>query len=180
MKKKKNQKLHDSLSISLNAISGSSTRDNKKQSKTFPNKKFNCWACKNDPKLMFCDEFLNKDISDCKRFVIDQKLCFNCLSKNHHVKNCVSEFTCRHQSRVKKHHTVLHEDEKPMPNLNSPANSDNVNTAQTAPQQNSVNTDKSPEIPSGVNKIKNTSSENSHVLLQVLPVKISNGINLLQ
>ena len=42
----KKQKLHDSLSKSLNAISGSPTRDNKKQSKLFPNKKFTCWACK--------------------------------------------------------------------------------------------------------------------------------------
>ena len=62
-----------------------------------------------------------------------------------------------------------------MPNLNSPANSDNVNTIQAVPQQNSVNTDENPEIPLVVNKIKNTSSENSHLFLQVLPVKISNG-----
>ena len=58
-KQMKNQKLHDGLSKLLNAISRSSTRDNKKQSKTFPNK-FTCWACKNDHQLMFCDEFLTK------------------------------------------------------------------------------------------------------------------------
>ena len=58
-KQMKNQKLHDGLSKLLNAISGSSTRDDKKQSKTFPNK-FTCWACKNDYQLMFCDEFLKK------------------------------------------------------------------------------------------------------------------------
>ena len=102
----KNQKLHDSLSKSLNAISGSPTRDNKKQSKTFPNKKFICWGCKNDHKLMFCDEFLNKDVSDRKQFVNDQKLCFNCLSKNHHLKDCISEFTCRHESCGKSSHTT--------------------------------------------------------------------------
>ena len=56
----KNQKLHDSLSKSLNAISGSLTRDHKKQSKTFPNNKFTCWACKNNHKLMFCNEFQTK------------------------------------------------------------------------------------------------------------------------
>ena len=75
------------MSKSLNAISGSPTRDNKKKSKT--NKKFTCWACKNDHKLMFCDEFLNKDVYDRKQFVIDQKLCFNCLSKNYQVKDCI-------------------------------------------------------------------------------------------
>ena len=62
-----------------------------------------------------------------------------------------------------------------MLNSSSPANSNNVNTAQTASQQNSINTDENPEILLVVNKIKNTSSENSHVFLQVLPVKISNG-----
>ena len=171
----KNQKLHNSLSKSSNAISGSPTRDNKKQSKTFPNKKFTCWACKNDIKLMFCDEFLNRDVSNRKQFVVDQKLCFNCLSKNHHVADCISEFTCRHKSCGKKHHTLLHEDTKSMPYSSSPANSNNVNTVQTAPQQKSINTDENPEIPLVVNKIKNTSSESSHVFLPVLPVKISNG-----
>ena len=102
----KNQKLHDSFPKSLNAISGSPTRDNKKQSKTFQNKKFICWGCKNDHKLMFCDEFLNKDVSDRKQFVNDQKLCFNCLSKNHHLKDCISEFTCRHESCGKSSHTT--------------------------------------------------------------------------
>ena len=60
-----------------------------------------------------------------------------------------------------------------MPNSNSPANSNNLNTVQTAPQQNSINTAENPEIPLVVNKIK-TSSENSHGFFQVLPVKISN------
>ena len=65
----KHQKLPDGLSKSLNAISGSSTRNNKKRSKTFLTKKFTCWACKNDHELMFCNEFLSKDVSDHKQFV---------------------------------------------------------------------------------------------------------------
>ena len=113
----------------LNAISGSQTKDNKKQSKTFPNRTYTFWASKNDHKLMFCDEV----VSDQKRF--DPKFCLNCLSKNHHVKDCISEFTCRHESCGKNHHTLLHEDKK-LPNLYSPANSNNVNTVQTAPQKN--------------------------------------------
>ena len=48
---------------------------------------------------------------------------------------------------VKKHHTLLHEEKKPMPTSNSQTNSNNVNTVQTAPQQNSINTDENPEIP---------------------------------
>ena len=82
---------------------------------------------------MLCDEFLSKDFSDHKQFVIYQKLSFNCLSKNHLVKDCISEITCCHVSCGKKHHKSLHE-EKTMPNSNSPANSNNVNKIQTAPQ----------------------------------------------
>ena len=100
------------MSKLLNAVSRSPTTD-KKQSKTFPNKKFTCWACKNDHELMFCDEFLNKGVSVRKQFVTDRKLCFTCLSKNHHVKDCISEFTCRHKSCGKKHHILLHEGKKP-------------------------------------------------------------------
>ena len=70
-------------------------------------------------------------------------------------KTVSQEFTCRHESWGKKHHTLLHEDKKPMPNSNSPANSNNVNTVQTVPQQNSINTDENPDIPLVVNNIKN-------------------------
>ena len=104
---------------------------------------------------------------------------FQRLVKKPSCQDCISEFTWRHESCGKKHHTLLHDDKKPMPNSNSPANSNNANTAQTARQQNLINTDDNPEIPLVVKKIKNTSSENSHVFLQVLP-KYQTEINLLQ
>ena len=47
-----------------------------------------------------------------------------------------------------------------MPNSNSPTNSNNIKTIQTAPQQNSINTDENLEIPLILDKIENTSSEN--------------------
>ena len=81
---------------------------------------------------MFSDDFLNRDVPNCKQFVTDQKLCFNCLSRSNHVKDCISEFTCCHESCDKNHHTLLHIDKKPMLNSNSPANPNNVNTVQTA------------------------------------------------
>ena len=62
-----------------------------------------------------------------------------------------------------------------MPISSSPAKPNNANTVQTALQQNSINTDENTEIPLAVNKTTSTSSENSHVFWQVLPVKISNG-----
>ena len=60
-----------------------------------------------------------------------------------------------------------------MPNLSFQAS--NVNTVQTAPQQNSINNDENWEITLVVNKIKDMPSENSHVILKDLPVKILNG-----
>ena len=75
---------------------------------------------------MLCDELLNKDVSNCRQFVIDQKLYFNCFSKHHHVKDCISEFTCRQESCGKKHYTLLHEDIKPIENSNSLENLNNV------------------------------------------------------
>ena len=67
--------------------------------------------------------------------------------------------------------TLLYEDKKLMPNSNSPANPNNVNTVQTAPLQNSINTGENPEIPLVANKIKNTSSENSHVFYKFYQLK---------
>ena len=58
---------------------------------------------------MFCDEFFNKDAFYCKQFVIDQKRCFNCLSKKIMSKT-ISEFTCRQELFGTKHYTLLHED----------------------------------------------------------------------
>ena len=55
-----------------------------------------------------------------------------------------------------------------MPNSNSPANSSNVNTVQTALQQNSINTVANPEILLVVNNIRNV------IRKKVLPVKIAN------
>ena len=66
----------------VNAISGAAPKnDSKHQTKSSSKKKFTCWLCQNDHKLMFCDDFLNKDVKNRKQFVIDQKLCFNCLGK---------------------------------------------------------------------------------------------------
>ena len=87
---------------------------------------------------MFCDGFLKKRFTDRKQFVIHQKLCFNCLSKHHHIKDCISEFTCRHESCDKKHHTLLHEDKEPMPNSNSPANSNNVKQCKNSTNSSST------------------------------------------
>ena len=60
-----------------------------------------------------------------------------------------------------------------MPNSSSLANSNNINTVQAVPQQNKINIDENSEILLVVNKVKNSSSENSLVFLDNLGIKIS-------
>ena len=76
-----------------------------------------CWLCKNNHRLMGCSSFKNKSISERRHFVKESKLCFNCLSKTHIVKDCKSSFICREQNCDKEHHTLLHE--PPNVNLNN-------------------------------------------------------------
>ena len=73
-----------------------------------------CWLCKNNHRLIDCPSFKNRSISERRQFVKDNKLCFNCLSKTHIVKDCKSSFICREKNCDKKHHTLLHEP----PNVN--------------------------------------------------------------
>ena len=53
---------------------------------------------------------------------------------------------------------VLHLNEKPMANSNPPGSPNNLSTIQTAPQQNTINIDRTSEIPLVVYKIKIMSS----------------------
>ena len=67
-----------------------------------------------------------------------------------------------------------------MPNSNSPANSNNVNTVQTATQQNSINTDENPEI-SLVSIKSKTRHQKIHMsFYKFYQLKYQTEINLLQ
>ena len=59
-----------------------------------------------------------------------------------------------------------------MPNSNFLADPNNVNKVQTAPQQNSINTDENPELPLVVNKIENTFKIHSHEV----PLLVQSGL----
>ncbi|XP_040162493.1 uncharacterized protein LOC120900048 isoform X2 [Anopheles arabiensis] len=59
-----------------------------------------------------CVIFRNMAVNDRKDLVKNKKLCFNCLSLGHTVKDCPSG-TCR--ICHKKHHTMLHEQSNAMP-----------------------------------------------------------------
>ena len=54
-----------------------------------------CWLCKNEHRLMNCEQFLSKIFIEKKDFVKKERLCFNCLAKGHLLKDCKSNFFCR-------------------------------------------------------------------------------------
>ena len=113
----------------------------------------NCWLCSNSHKIWKCELFKAKSVAERKTCVKDLKLCFNCLSKNHQIKDCQSKITCKECN--KKHHSLLHIEKLP-----------DGHEAQVEATSSSVSHVKSQ------NKSKRTPT-----YLQVLPVTISNGEN---
>ena len=93
-----------------------------------------CYLCFQYRRIMDCVKFKQKTAVERKNFVKEQKLCFNCLSKAHMLKECQSEFRCRVDGCRQKHHTLLHKE--PLDNQNG--NSDN---RKQSPPQNNIPTD---------------------------------------
>ena len=114
-----------------------------------------CYLCSQDHRIMDCVKFKQKTVVERKNFVKEQKLCFNCLSKAHMLKECQSEFRCRVDGCRQKHHTLLHKE--PLDNQNG--NSDN---RKQSPPQNNTPTD------GNVNSFSKSNLRGP--FLQVLPV----------
>ena len=55
-----------------------------------------------------CPRFMNMNLADRKEFVVKQKLCFNCLKRNHMSRKCRKEKMCNVNECTGKHHTLLH------------------------------------------------------------------------
>ena len=65
-----------------------------------------CWCYKNNRRLMESPSFKDKSISERRRFVKENKLCLDCLSKTHVAEDCKSSFICCEKNCDKKH-TIL-------------------------------------------------------------------------
>ena len=87
-----------------------------------------CWLCFGAHRLMECDQFVKKSIPDRKKIAEQEQLCYNCLSKGHMLKECKSKYTCKVDGCAKKHHTMLHIENR---KVNS-----NVNTQNSAKEYN--------------------------------------------
>ncbi|XP_076301924.1 uncharacterized protein LOC143220066 [Lasioglossum baleicum] len=64
-----------------------------------------CRLCQKDHFVLFCPAFKSLTPPERRKVVIENNLCFNCLS-NHQVRDCKSSKRC--QTCVGKHHTALH------------------------------------------------------------------------
>ena len=68
-----------------------------------------CWLCKLKYPLMNCKEFVNNSSEEKKKFIIQNRLYQNCLSKSHFFQNCASHFQCKIDNYRQLHHTLLYE-----------------------------------------------------------------------
>lgn len=64
-------------------------------------------VCAQEHQLNYCNEFLNKSLSDKKDIVFKNHLCYNCLRSQHQVKQCPSAGCTK---CGKKHHSILHQE----------------------------------------------------------------------
>lgn len=95
-----------------------------------------CNACnKENHNIYKCSKFLNFNVRDRVDLVKKQNLCFNCLRKNHSVRDCSSHSSCNKCN--KKHHSLLcFEREKCLSSFPESRKGDN-GSENTAPALNS-------------------------------------------
>ena len=104
-----------------------------------------CRLCKGRHRLMECKEFKKKSAKDRTDFATKEKICKNCFSKTHLLKECIRQMKCRVHSCGRKYHTMLQLENQHQVSVNPTKN------------QNSTNPD------------------SVRTVLQVTPVKVTHG-----
>ncbi|XP_040151923.1 uncharacterized protein LOC120893847 [Anopheles arabiensis] len=84
--------------------------------------------CSEDHTLRNCPVFIAKEVQQRRDVVASKWLCWNCLSSNHQVRACKSDYSCR--TCRERHHTLLHHSPPYAPpatvTLSAQSNEDNV------------------------------------------------------
>lgn len=70
-----------------------------------------CLICSGNHAQFQCPEFKRKSVDERKKLVMQHRLCFNCLGKDHMTKVCSWKGTCRKCNQ--RHHSLLHWDSTP-------------------------------------------------------------------
>lgn len=119
---------------------------------------FSCLLCKvSGHNLQRCSRFRQKGIKERREFVLQERLCYLCLSKGHVAKDCKRKDSCLVASCGKRHHSLLHQE---FPTLPTPS-----------------------EAPPRQEDLKNSNSiasqrESTKVMLRVIPVKVKGQGNI--
>ena len=90
--------------------------DNKNDKIDQENFKIICWLCTGNHKICNSEKLKNEYTENCHSLVKQKKLCFNCLSNTHMINTCKSKRHCQVDNCQKRHHTLLHSEEMPVPN----------------------------------------------------------------
>ena len=106
---------------------------------------------------MDCDNFKGKTADEKKDYIKSERLCYNCFSKGHNLKDCKSKYRCCIDNCNKRHYSLIHTDEEKK-----------SNQAVTEEIQNDSIT---------CNKIYDRDKQNNLTYLQILPINVSNGDN---
>ncbi|XP_060575097.1 uncharacterized protein LOC132732639 [Ruditapes philippinarum] len=68
-----------------------------------------CYCCSGSClDLASCHRFKKMTLTDRKKYVVKNRLCFNCLKRSHMSKECRKENSCAIPDCSSKHHTLLH------------------------------------------------------------------------
>ena len=126
-----------------------------------------CPSCENQHRLSQCDKFKKMSVEERMKFVRMRKLCVNCFSFGHFVRDCPKASFCRVEGCSGKHSTFLH---LKKPNAN-PAMSNTKDKGQENTEQVAVTDDSS----SGYVKTShglNPPGYSSGVCLPMVPVRV--------
>ena len=67
-----------------------------------------CFFCNGNHNLERCFKFRDKSFEERIKFVLDKRLCLNCLRVNHFVRRCRQFRACLFSGCGKRHHSLLH------------------------------------------------------------------------
>jgi hypothetical protein len=138
--------------------STSKPSDNKSQSNSHPPKRtltatsgsISCTLCKEKHLLYTCPKFQMKTIRERYDFVMDNKLCVNCLSPAHRSKQCTSLNRCKTCKGL--HHTMLHFEKSTSGASCSPASSEStIGIANSMPSNSSSSSRRTETMRSNAN-----------------------------
>ena len=124
-----------------------------------------CWYCKNTSHILFdCKDFKQIPVEDRISFVKESKLCHKCLSSKHKTRECKRSKLCSVTGcKGLYHHTLLHKFATTKEHPPKPSSEDKAVVPVTC----------------GFTKSESCSiSDNSHVYLCIVPVRVSFGENV--